>query len=112
MSEKKRSVLYNSVLLRVVVLVLLLNFLVLFPTASANAAPTCRMTGEHTICILTIKRSAKNYWEYRASVKVDDQVRPVEVYNCRDRTKINSKGQVTRFQEDGAGAMICQLLYR
>lgn len=83
-----------------------------FPIPSANAAPTCRTMGDHTICILTIKRSAKNYWEYRASVKVDDQVRPVDVYNCRDRTKTDAKGQITRFQPNGAGTMICRLLYR
>lgn len=80
--------------------------------AASDAAPTCRMVGDRTICIMNIKRSAKNYWEYRASVKIDDQVFPVARYNCRDRTKTSQSGQTTPFQPNGAGTFICQLLYR
>jgi hypothetical protein len=61
-------------------IVLILSFLVMLPAE----AYTCRNYKGHQICILSIKRSAKNHWEYRASVSVDGVKTPVEVYNCRD----------------------------
>ncbi|MGF1497265.1 MAG: hypothetical protein ACFB8W_10640 [Elainellaceae cyanobacterium] len=70
----------------------------------------CRILNNHTICILSIKRSAKNYWEYRAAVSVDGVKRPVEVYDCRDRRRTQPNGIVTPFEPQGAGDLICQLL--
>ncbi|MEM9219366.1 MAG: hypothetical protein AAGD25_34170 [Cyanobacteria bacterium P01_F01_bin.150] len=90
----------------------LLSLSPMLPHEFSDAAPTCRTTNGHTICLLTIKRSAKNYWEYRASVKIDDQIFPVQRYNCRDRTKTDKAGHISRFQPNGAGTLICQLLYR
>lgn len=77
-----------------------------------HAANICRTINQHQICILDIKRSAKNYWEYRATVSLDGERKPEEVYNCRDRTTIQEDGTVVRFESDGAGAMICRLLNR
>ncbi|WP_335211554.1 hypothetical protein [Nostoc sp.] len=59
------------------------------------------------ICILSINRSAKNYWEYRAAVSVDGVKRPVEVYNCRQRVKVQHDGTVLAFQQKDPGEMIC-----
>ncbi|MGB3694384.1 MAG: hypothetical protein WA865_02350 [Spirulinaceae cyanobacterium] len=70
-------------------------------------ASFCRNYQDKSICILSIKRSAKNYWEYRASVKIDGVVSPVEVYNCRDRLRVKKDGQVVPFQKNGAGQLIC-----
>lgn len=78
----------------------------------AYSAPMCRQLDDHRVCILTIKRSAKNYWEYRAAVKIDDQKYPVETYNCRDRTKTLHHGKVMHFVDPDAGTLICNLLYR
>ncbi|MHC5938705.1 hypothetical protein [Nostoc sp.] len=61
----------------------------------------------HQICILSINRSAKNYWEYRAAVSVDGVKRPVEVYNCRQRAKVQEDGTVLPFQQKDPGEMIC-----
>jgi hypothetical protein len=72
-------------------------------------AAFCRHSKSHDICILDIKRSAKNYWEYRAAVKVDEVERPIEVYNCRDRTRTRQDGIVVPFEPNGAGEVICQL---
>jgi hypothetical protein len=84
----------------------------LITMAPAQAAPYCRTTAEHTICVLSIKRSAKNYWEYRATVRVDGIQRPIELYNCRDRLRIQKDGIVVPFEAAGAGSVICQLFDR
>ncbi|MBD2057263.1 hypothetical protein H6F88_14750 [Oculatella sp. FACHB-28] len=88
------------------VLVLVLAFAVALPTQAAF----CRTVNGHNICILSIKRSAKNYWEYRASVSIDGIARPIEVYNCRDRQRIQKDGTVTPFVENGPGELICSVL--
>lgn len=61
-----------------------------------------------SVCILSIKRSAKNYWEYRATVSVDKVVRPVEVYNCRDLVRVRQDGKGLPFQPNAAGELICR----
>ncbi|MDJ0634227.1 MAG: hypothetical protein QNJ34_13640 [Xenococcaceae cyanobacterium MO_188.B29] len=72
-------------------------------------AATCRQLGNHSICILSIKRSAKYYWEYRAAISIDGQKKPVEIYNCRDRIKINYHKTVVPFANNDAGELICSL---
>lgn len=47
-------------------------------------AYTCRNYKGHQVCIISIKRSAKNHWEYRALVNVDGVKIPLETYNCRN----------------------------
>ncbi|GAB4384933.1 MAG: hypothetical protein Kow00121_49140 [Elainellaceae cyanobacterium] len=91
--------------------VVLVSTLLVVQIQPAQAA-FCRQMGDRTICILDIKRSAKNYWEYRASVRIGKQVRPVEVYNCRDRLRIQPDGTVTPFEANGAGELICTTLNR
>jgi hypothetical protein len=78
----------------------------------AEAASYCRAIDGHRICILAIKRSAKNYWEYRASVQVDGVERSPAVYDCRDRLRTESDGTVAPFEPAGAGELICKLLDR
>jgi hypothetical protein len=75
----------------------------------ANAA-TCRQYHDHHICILSIKRSAKYYWEYRASIRIDGETRPVEKYNCRRQVRVKSDNSVVPFEADGAGELICSLV--
>ena len=77
---------------------------------AAQALNYCRMVGEHEVCLLNVKRSAKNYWEYRAVVSVDGQPRPLEIYNCRQRTRTREDGTVVPFEAQGAGVLICKLL--
>jgi hypothetical protein len=61
-----------------------------------------------SFCILSIKRSVKNYWEYRAAVSVDNVVRPVEVYNCHNRFRVSQNGNLVPFQANDAGELICK----
>ncbi len=87
-------------------LVLITSFLV-NPPAEASM-PICRNYNKHKICILSIKRSAKNYWEYRATVSVDGVTQPLKVYNCRNRTKIEDDGKILQFQPNDPGLFICR----
>jgi hypothetical protein len=91
-----------------VLLCLALSLAVTFPAEAAF----CRQSSDRLICIVSIKRSAKNYWEYRASVSVDGIKRPIEVYNCRDRIRIRKDGAVVPFESDGAGELICHFFQK
>jgi hypothetical protein len=62
---------------------LLLTLLLFFGVVPSVEAATCRTFDEHRLCIVQIKRSAKNYWEYRASVSIDGVVSPMEFSDCR-----------------------------
>lgn len=62
---------------------LLLFLSVLLAVILPAQASFCR-NSDRLICLLSIKPSAKNHWEYRAAVSIDQVTRPVELYNCRD----------------------------
>lgn len=80
---------------------------------SSLAAPVfCRVVDGHSVCVLSLQRSAKNFWEYRAAVSVDGVVRPVEVYDCRDRLRYRADGTTVSFSRDIAGAIVCRLYKR
>ena len=68
----------------------------------------CRQVADHTICVNFLKRSAKRYWEYRAAVKIDGILSPIEVYDCRERLKILNNGRKAPFTNDGPGEIICR----
>ncbi|MDJ0799160.1 MAG: hypothetical protein QNJ51_20460 [Calothrix sp. MO_167.B12] len=87
-------------------LVLITSFFLVNPTAEASM-PICHNYNRHKICILSIKRSAKNYWEYRATVSVDGVTQPPQVYNCRNRTKLQDNGKILQFQPNDPGVFIC-----
>ncbi len=72
-------------------------------------AATCRTLDGHQICIIQIKRSAKNFWEYRTLVSVDGRKRPVEIYNCRDKYTIEYDRAVIPFKKNSPGELICSL---
>jgi hypothetical protein len=71
---------------------------------------TCRIYHSREICIISIKRSAKYYWEYRAEVRVDGQRRPLEKYDCRRQERIKRDGRHFPFEPSGAGDYICKTL--
>jgi hypothetical protein len=92
--------------------------------AGAAAAPVfCRVVEGHSVCVMSLQRSAKNFWEYRAAVSVDGVVRPVEVYDCRDRSTSQNENRLqpradgktvsfakdVSFTKDILGAIVCRL---
>lgn len=84
--------------------------LLFFTIAQPAAAAFCRNYQGNSICLLSVERSAKYYWEYRAAVKVNGETRPVEIYNCRDRTRTKADGRIVSFEKNGAGDLICTVL--
>ncbi|MGB7439975.1 MAG: hypothetical protein WA919_02820 [Coleofasciculaceae cyanobacterium] len=91
----------------------LLLFLTLsFAVALPAEASFCHTSNDHSICILSIKRSAKNYWEYRVAISIDGVEKPMEVYNCRDRIRIDQDGDIVPFQDNGSGEIICSFFKR
>ena len=76
----------------------------------AQAKDFCRTSGDLEVCILRIERSAKNYREYRAQVKIDGKKRPLEVYDCRQRVRRRKDGTRLAFEPNGAGEIVCSAL--
>ncbi|MEO0409210.1 MAG: hypothetical protein AAF289_17850 [Cyanobacteria bacterium P01_A01_bin.135] len=81
-------------------------------TGAPASAKTCRTVDGHRICLISTKRSTKNYWEYRAVVEVDGDRRPLEVYDCRRQQRTTANGKRIPFVPQGPGELICRLLYR
>ena len=88
-------------------ILILLFLMISFWFSSPALARVCRNYDGQEICILSIKRSAKKYWEYRVSVSVDGVKTPVEIYNCRGKFKINQNSNVEQFKKNRSGEMIC-----
>ena len=93
------------------IIVAILFFIFSWAIASPAAASVCRNYNNHQICILNIQRSAKNYWEYRAAVSIDGVKGDTEVYNCRDRVKVQ-KERVVPFKSDDSGSIVCSFFQR
>nr|WP_293105765.1 hypothetical protein [Moorena sp. SIOASIH] len=89
---------------------LLLLLILSFAFAPPAVASYCRNKNNNRICILSIKRSAKYPWEYRASVSVNGVATPIEIYNCRNRIRVKKNRTVVPFQDNGPGELICSIL--
>lgn len=78
--------------------------------AAPASSDRCRTFNGHEVCISSIRRSAKSYWEYRTVVNIDGIKQPLELYNCRDRTRIlASDGTIIPFLTGKTGDWVCQL---
>lgn len=85
------------------ILLLILSNTVALPAIAA----VCRNYHGQRICIVSINRSAKNYWEYRATVTVDGVKRPQEVYNCHQKLRVQQDGTIVLFKSKDPGELIC-----
>ncbi|WP_265233556.1 hypothetical protein [Lyngbya sp. CCAP 1446/10] len=70
-------------------------------------ASVCRNYQGREICIVDIKRSAKNYWEYRVTLSVDQVKQPLEIYNCRSHSTVKQDGTVLAFGQNNPGEIVC-----
>jgi len=77
--------------------------------AGPAQAANCRTVNGHEVCIQRMKRSAKNYWQYRARLKVDGVQRPMELYDCRDRLRLPKDGTIVPYWQDEAVDVVCKL---
>ncbi|NJL62629.1 MAG: hypothetical protein HC903_13385 [Methylacidiphilales bacterium] len=96
--------------MQIFIFTFILSLILSCPVAPAAQAFTCRNYNSHKICILSIKRSAKSYWEYRASVIIDGVKTPVELYDCRQRVRVSRDRTIIPFGKDDAGELICSSL--
>lgn len=72
-------------------------------------ADFCRQVDNQRICILDIKRSAKNYWQYQAMVSIDGIEQPAASYDCRDRLITDPDGNMSSFRSRKDGKIVCSL---
>ncbi len=91
-------------LILIIVIFLLINF---WGATLPVEAAFCRNLNNHNICIVQIKRSAKYYWEYRATISIDGKKRLREIYNCRTHSVIKADRQIIPFESNGVGELIC-----
>lgn len=71
------------------------------------AASVCRTEGEQKICLVSIKRSAKYFWEYRVVLSIDGKKQAPEKFDCRiEFNKIDGDRPTAR---DLRKAFICRL---
>ncbi len=87
--------------------VLGLIFAIVWLSPTVAQASICRSVDNQEICIVSIKRSAKNYWEYRASVRVDGVTKPVQIYDCRNQITVAKNKVLEPFEQDGSAAVVC-----
>lgn len=86
--------------------------LVLFGLLSVTIAPVseagmCKMFDNHQICIISLKRSAKYHWEYRAKLSIDGVAQGEWIYNCRDRLRVSSDGKQSKIEPNSFGEYLC-----
>jgi hypothetical protein len=73
------------------------------------AADFCRKVDSTQICIVDIKRSAKNYWQYQALVSIDGIEQPSASYDCRARLITDPDGNMSSFRSRKDGSVVCSL---
>ena len=89
-------------------LVILLACGLVFGTAGKAIAQQCRVIGGQEICLVSVKRSAKYYWQYRAVLKIDGKQQPREKFDCHPRnTKMQSDRQSL---QDKKHAFVCNII--
>jgi len=92
-------------------LILLLVFwLGYMPIAHADM---CRERNGHRVCVLKLKRSAKNFWEYRAKVSIDGKKQANrEIYNCRDHTLTRKGKYPIPYKPNSPGELVCSIFQK
>lgn len=77
-----------------------------------QAADICRQIEGHQVCIVKIERSAKNYWQYKATAKIDGKEKPVASYDCRERSITDLDGNISLFRSRLDSQLVCSLYRR
>lgn len=63
-------------------MMILMGLISLFPSVPVYGM-TCRTYGTEEICLVSIKRSAKYHWEYRAVLQINGQKQAQKLFDCR-----------------------------
>ena len=94
-------------MLRKCIAIAVCSFFLIAPIA--NAA-TCQNIRDREVCLLKLKRSAKYYWEYRATISINGKKQPERFYDCRDRYYTESDGfKMYLKSDDPLAQSVCRL---
>jgi hypothetical protein len=74
-------------------------------------ALSCRSLNGELVCIQSLQRSAKKYWEYRVQLKINGLSQPVEIYDCRNQRRRSTQGQWQDFSHPKIDAFACSLFH-
>jgi hypothetical protein len=77
-------------------------------------AAQCQTVASQEVCILNLRRSAKNYWEYWAQLSINGIKQPERVYDCRvfarERSRnIPSELSAETVKAESIGSLVCRL---
>ena len=80
----------------------------------AIAAAQCQTVAGQEVCILNLRRSAKNYWEYWALLSIDGEKQPERVYDCRVFARERSRNippelSAETVKVESIGSLVCRL---
>lgn len=81
----------------------------MFLTSGPAQGLSCLSLQEHQVCLVRVNRSAKNYWEYRVILQVDGVQQAQEIYNCRDRLRVQANGTTLAFSDQDPHSWVCRL---
>jgi len=94
------------------IVIALCLWLAISPDVSSSSALTCRDYEGREVCINRIKRSARNYWEYRVDLTIDGQRQSSDLLDCRNHQRIDRDGFIEPFAPDDVGWFVCQYFNR
>ncbi|AFY37498.1 hypothetical protein Lepto7376_1131 [[Leptolyngbya] sp. PCC 7376] len=87
---------------------IVIAFGLMFCSAAPAIAVQCQTIGDQEICLVSVKRSAKYYWQYRAVLKINGKQHPSERFDCHPR---NTKTQGDRQSlKDQKHAFVCNII--
>lgn len=77
-------------------------------------AAQCQTVASQEVCILNLRRSAKNYWEYWAQLSINGVKQPERVYDCRVFAKVRSRNvppelTAETVKAESIGSLVCRL---
>jgi hypothetical protein len=102
----------DRVVLKSLIKLCSIGLLLWLTSAEPVRAEFCRQADGHRICIVSIKRSAKNFWQYQAIVNIDGIDRPSASYDCRARLITEADGNTASFRSRQDGKIVCSLYRR
>jgi hypothetical protein len=99
---------------RQILTVFLLVLVWMAGTALPAVAAQCPTVASQEVCILNLRRSAKNYWEYWALLSINGVKQPERVYDCRVFAKgrsrnIPSELTAETVKSESIGSLVCRL---
>lgn len=74
---------------------------------SPTLAKDCYDYQGHNICIISIQRSAKYYWQYKVDLTINGGKQPQTTYDCRHETKKVKNSNSIGFKSGDVGYLIC-----